>query len=82
MLSGREQERKHMPGDITSDLKLNVRDVEKIVKSLDLTEEHARSEGFDGPSDEDATLREFCDLLLRGGDVTSFLVGQDMVVPE
>jgi len=63
-------------------MKLSVEDVERIRESVDLTEDRIHGDGFDVTDDTLEALKEFCDLLLSGGDVNSFLSNQDMVVPE
>lgn len=56
-------------------------DIRRVLESIDLTTDRAVSEGFDGTDDGMETLSEFCKILLEGGDIDTFLSGQDMVIP-
>jgi hypothetical protein len=56
-------------------------DIQRVLESIDLTYERAANEGFDGPDEGLETLKEFCETLLNGGDISYFLSNQDMVIP-
>lgn len=56
-------------------------DVQRVLDSIDKTYERFQSEGFNGTDDSMETLSEFCRTLLEGGNIDTFLSGQDMVLP-
>lgn len=56
-------------------------DIQRVLDSIDRTEERAQDEGFTGPDDGLETLKEFCHTLLDGSGIDTFLSGQDMVIP-
>lgn len=65
-----------------SNLRITASDVARIRKSIDLTRDRILDEGHADGDDGLDTLDGFCHLLLDGGDVDTFLSGQDMEIPD
>lgn len=65
-----------------SEIRLSAADIERVRDSIDLTRERFEREGFTGEDESLDALFEFCNLLLKGGSVGSFLRGQDMEDPQ
>lgn len=64
-----------------AELQHTTEDIQRVLNSIDLTYDRASHEGFEGADEGMETLKEFCEMLLHGGDVSVFLSGQDMVIP-
>lgn len=64
-----------------TDLQHTAEDLQRVLESIDLTYDRSASEGYEGADDGMEMLKEFCDVLIRGRDLDTFLSGQDMVIP-
>lgn len=65
-----------------SDLKLMVADVQRVRESIELTRDRYEKLGGDREDPRLDTLDWFCkEYLIGGGNIDTFLAGQDMEIP-